>query len=122
MGRKLQLRRFSPRSEGSEPYIRPPSPASCTGETSPYTVRLWRPVGLIFKRARGLWEIENLFQNCAHKTHKLWDPGQKQEFERSLDQTHCLILESLPERQKAAGAHPGDTDWQQPFWGMHSIT
>lgn len=40
----------------------------------------------------------------------LWDPGQKQSFERGLGQTYLLVLESLPERQEAAGTHPGDTD------------
>ena len=62
----------------------------------------------------------------------LQDPGKKQEFERSLGQTHLLILESLPEREKATGTHIGNTDsgrrhfrelilpqghwyWQAPF-------
>ena len=36
--------------------------------------------------------------------------GQKQLLERSLGQTHLLILERLPEREEATGAHPGDMD------------
>ena len=37
----------------------------------------------------------------------LLDLGQKQEFNRSLGQTHLLILKSLPERQEQTGAQPG---------------
>lgn len=37
----------------------------------------------------------------------LWDLGQKQEFNKSLGQTHLLILKSLPERQEQTGAQPG---------------
>ena len=40
----------------------------------------------------------------------LWGPGQKQYYERSLGQTHLLILASLLERQEATGAHLGDID------------
>ena len=35
------------------------------------------------------------------KFHMLWDPGQRQQFERNLCQTHLLILESLPQKQEA---------------------
>lgn len=31
----------------------------------------------------------------------LWDPEQRQQFERNLRQTHLLILESLLQRQEA---------------------
>ena len=37
-----------------------------------------------------------------------WDPGQKQDFGKSLGQTYLLILENLPERQEATAAHPWD--------------
>ena len=47
----------------------------------------------------------------------IWDPGQKQKFERSLSQAHQLILESLPERQEATGAHPGDIDRGTAIFG-----
>ena len=40
----------------------------------------------------------------------LWDPEQKQKFEKSLGQTYLLILENLPERQEATGAPRGDID------------
>ena len=44
------------------------------------------------------------------------DLRKKQECEGSLGQTHLLILESLPERHKATGTHPGNTDpGRSPF-------
>ena len=68
----------------------------------------------------------------SHKISHAWDPGQRQEFERNLDWTHLLILESLLERQEAARAPleymdtgsshfgelvvpPGHWCWQAPF-------
>ena len=39
-----------------------------------------------------------------------WVPAQRQLFERSLGQTHLLILDSFPERQEASGAPPRDID------------
>lgn len=35
---------------------------------------------------------------------------QRQQFERNLDETHVLILESLQEREEATEAHLGNTD------------
>ena len=35
---------------------------------------------------------------------------QRQQFERNLDETHVLILESLQEREEATEAHLGTTD------------
>ena len=40
----------------------------------------------------------------------LCDAAQKEKFERSLGQTHLLILRSLPEMQVVTGTHPGDID------------
>ena len=40
----------------------------------------------------------------------LWDSEQKQKFERSLVQTHWLMLNSLPERQEVTRAYTGDKD------------
>jgi len=66
-------------------------------------------VGLNFRSARGLWEIETPLLKRAHRilcTHQ----RQKQSFERSLGQTHLLIWKILPERQAATGTHCLDID------------
>lgn len=44
------------------------------------------------------------------KSYILQKAGQKQSFERSMCQTHLLMLESLTERQKSIGTHFGDID------------
>ena len=63
------------------------------------------------------------------------DPGKKQSFERSLGETHLLVLESLLERQEANGVHScnihsddfwqlilplGHWCWELPFWNPPS--
>lgn len=50
----------------------------------------------------------------------LGDPGKMQEFERSLSQTHLLILHRHLERYKAAEDHPGYIryiDMRAAIWG-----
>ena len=57
------------------------------------------------------------------KSHILLDAEQKQLFERSLGQTYLLMLESLLERQEAAGSWSspwGHRHWGQPFAGVCS--
>ena len=61
----------------------------------------------------------------AHpKSYMFWAPVQRQQFERNLDETHVLILESLQEREEATEAHLGNTDaggshlWEHDLpWG-----
>ena len=66
---------------------------------------------------------ETLLLKGAHKISLLWEPGQKQLFERSLGQTHLLIMESLLKGQEATGAQPGATDTGgSQFLGARSTT
>lgn len=61
---------------------------SCTGRRAP------RGFGFSFKSTRGLGKTD--FTLTAHrKSHTLWGPGQKQQFDRSLGETYLLLLESL---------------------------
>ena len=54
------------------------------------------------------WRKQTHHSQRAHtKFHTLWDPGQKQSFEKGPGRTHLLILEGLPKRQEATGAHLG---------------
>ena len=47
-----------------------------------------------------------------------WDPEKKQYLERSLGQTHLLILGRYPEKE-ATGVHPR-TQKRLPFWNLPS--
>ena len=77
---------------------------SCIRKMSPQ--RMWLQ---FFKGTRGLGKTD--FTLRAHtKSHTLWGPGQKQQFDRNLGQTYLLLLESLPGMQETSMAHAGDTD------------
>ena len=93
-----------PRSEGSEPHIRFPSPKVPLLEKSPHSTGLRKPVG----RPRGLWEIETPLLKGKKKIPHALGPRAEAVFNRILGQVYQLILESLPRRQEATGAHPGD--------------
>ena len=103
---ELQLQRFSPRTKGSESHIGLPSTRVQHQEDDPLC---WG--GAYFQRSqRAVGNRDSILKGCIQKSHMLQDPGLKQSFERSLGQAHLLILESIPERQEATGAHPGDKD------------
>ena len=96
------------------PTLGSPAKGSCTSEINPpQNICLWRPAGLTFGRPRGRWEIETPFLKGKHKTSH--DPRQKQKFERSLVQTHWLILKSFPERQEVTRTYPGDRHCSSHF-------
>ena len=50
----------------------------------------------------------------------LQDPEKKQKFERSLGQTHLLILQSFPKRKKASGNQNGNQKLTQSILGSSS--
>ena len=54
MGGLLQLQRFSPKSEGSEPHIRPHPEGSVLGKGAQKTFVFEGHLGFLFKRAKGL--------------------------------------------------------------------
>ena len=70
-------------------------------KTSPQNVWLWRPGCLLSGEPDGCGKQRHRSQKAHTKFHMLWGPGQRQQFERNLHQTHLLILESLPQRQEA---------------------
>lgn len=53
----------------------------------------------------------------AHKVPPALGPRVEQRFERSLGQTHLLILENLLDRKAETGAYPGDTDTGGSYLG-----
>ena len=55
-------------------------------------------------------EIRLDSDRACPKSYMFWAPVQRQQFERNLDETHVLILESLQEREEATEAHLGNTD------------
>ena len=59
-------------------YQRPTSGSSVQvsymGKISSQNIWLWRPVGLTFRRATGLWEIDTPLIKGAHKIAHTWRP------------------------------------------------
>ena len=51
-----------------------PAQGFCTGKMSPQNVWLWRPVGLTFRRPRGLWEIETPLLEGIHRISHILRP------------------------------------------------
>ena len=64
-------------ARGPSPTLGSPAQGSCTRKTSPQNIWLWSPVGLTFRRARGLWEIETPLLKGAHRTSHA--PGPRAE-------------------------------------------
>ena len=101
IGGYLQLQRFSPRSKGSEPH-KGLSPEVLQREDE-------SPEHLVLKVSGAyFWESQRVIGNRdyilkrAHTTsHMLQDPGQKQQVERSLGQTHLPILTSQSRRTQS---------------------
>ena len=90
------------------PTLGSPAKGSCTSKINAPEHLLMKASRLTFGRSRGRWKIETPFLKGKHKISH--DPRQKQKFERSLVQTHWLMLNSLPERQEVTRAYIGDKD------------
>ena len=99
------LQRLSPGSERVwVPHWAPQHSSPISGRQDPECLTS-KPEGLSFRRGRGLWKRFHCWR--AHtKSHLLWDPGQKQWFERSQGQNPLLIVEGLPEKQGATRVQP----------------
>ena len=87
-----------------------PAQASCIGKKGPQNIWLWRPVGLTFQRARGLWETETPLLQGTHKISHAPAARAEAVIWKTLDQIYLLIFESFLKRQEATGDHPWDTD------------
>ena len=61
------MQRFFPRSNGSEPHIRLPSPGVLHQEEKVSECLALKASRLAFGRARGLWETETPLLNSTHK-------------------------------------------------------
>ena len=92
------------------PHVRFLSLGSSTGKTSPQSIWPWRPAGLDCRSPIRLGEIRTSLLKGAHKISHAPISWTEVVIWKELGETHLLILESLPERQEAAGAPPGDTD------------
>ena len=90
------------------PTLGSPAKGSCTSKINAPEHLLMTASRLTFGRSRGWWKIETPFLKGKHKISH--DPRQKWKFERSLVQTHWLILNSFPERQEVTRAYTGDKD------------
>ena len=97
------------------PTAASPSQGSCTGKMCPKSIWLRKPTELTFRTAGVLWEMKTLLLRNVNKISHVLSPSS--EFERSLGQTHLLILEKLSERQEAIQKLPGDGDIGETHFG-----
>ena len=101
------------------PHVGLPSGGYCTGKvssapapspTSPRTSGLENQRDLCLGKLKS-WRKQRFhsFRSCT-KSHKLWVPAQREQFERSLSKTCLMILQSLLEWQEATvTSEDGDT-------------
>lgn len=102
------------------PHVGLPSAGYCTGKISPPPTPQHPPSprisGLENQRDLCLGELKSWRKQRFHswrsctKSHKLWVPAQREEFEKSPSKTCLLILQSLLERQEATVTSPEDGD------------
>ena len=69
----------------------------------------------IWKGLRATGNRHSTLTGACAKRHILQVPGERQQFEKRLGQTHMLILDSLPERQEATGLPLGTQMLAEPF-------
>ena len=74
-----------------------------------------KATGLTHGRARRHGKQRPPSQRAWTKSLMLWDPVQKQWYDRSLRETHLLILESRPERQEATVYIYMFMDWKNQY-------
>ena len=114
-----------------------PQPGSPMVERQIPNIWLWRPPGLNFRRARGLWEIDTSLLKDTHKISHV--PGCIAEavIWKKLWSDQTADFRGFSERQETTGAHPRNTDtgsiqfwevgvpcghwcWQAPLWNLPS--
>ena len=110
---------------------------SCNRKTSPESIWLCRPVGLIIGSPRGPGVIENSLLKGTHKISYTPEPRAEAVIWQETGSDVLLILENLPGRQETTSAHPGDIDtasshfwklllphghwfWHVPLWNLPS--
>ena len=114
-----QSQNSSTRSEDSQPHIRLPSLGGLHQEYKP-------PEHLALTTSKAYiqesWSARGNNRLCSSRVHTIsctLKPSSEAVVGKT-GQTQLLILENLPGREEAARTPPGD--WQQPLWGVHSIT
>ena len=108
-GRIITIAEVLPREQRFQAPLGSPAQGSCTRRRAPRTFDFAGHQGLVSGGQKAVGNRDSTLKRCM-LNHTLQDPGQKQSFEKSLGQTHSLILESLPVTQEATGTHPGDRD------------
>ena len=110
---RILFPRLSHRNESSEHHLRPPSPGPGTRMRSPRAFGFEGQWGLV-TRAPQNWETETSLLKGTCKISHSQGPKAKQSFDRSLRQTHPLVLERLLGRdggwEEETLALPGDMD------------
>lgn len=106
---------FSPRSMSLDPHKAPNLSGPAMERWTPRTPSCESQQGLPIRQQKGVANRESMLKRLTEKSHILRVPTQRQQFERSLDQTHLLILESLKERQEATRTTPGTINTGQTF-------
>lgn len=92
---------------------------SCIGNMSSQDVCLWRSVGFAYRRTGGVWDL--LLKGVA-KSHILWVPEQRQQFERRLIRLFCWCWGAPQERREVTETPLGTQTLAKPYWGAHFAT
>ena len=97
--------RVSPRNEGSEPHIRASNLGPAPGRWAPKMPALKTSISVV-QEIWGLWGIKTILLKVVHKISHTLSPSPEAEVWK-VCQTHLLILEHNPRKQKAVRNPPG---------------
>lgn len=93
--------------EGLCPTLVTPSLETCTRETNPQNVWLWKTMGLMFRKSKGLWGTEILLLMGSHADSFALRPNKKASVCKArrlyVKKIHLLILKYMSEGQGSIG-------------------
>ena len=92
------------------PTLGYPALGSCARKTSPQNVWLWRPLELIFGRARGLWQINSPFLKGTLKISHTLGPRAEAVIWKEPRSDTLANLGETPREKGGNWSSPGDMD------------
>ena len=96
---------------------------SSTGKSHPQNVWLWRPVGLVYRRARGLWEKETLLLKGMWKILSALRSSVEAVSWKDPESDPLTDLRELPREAGGKWDSPWRHKcWWQPFGGARPTT
>ena len=108
---------------GLRPTLASPAWRSCTGKTSLQNVWLWKPVGLPFRRDRGLQETKTTpLKGTGRSSHGPSSSKEAEVWQAPVSDPLAGFGEPIREAGGLWDAPWGQRCWWQPLWGSPAST